>query len=399
MNIDTICNELLDALVYAGFNESTIFNYKGVVRRFKAFANGRCVTEYAPEFGQIYADDVISKKTGKFSKNRYHTQGRFIRLLNSYYETGVFDFSVMKRGKKEPDNEILRQLYRKYSSYLQERYTNENTIHFYEYEVYCLFQYLDSVQINSLNKMTAATVVSYLKTTKQNRQRAVLCGLRLYFTYLNRNDLFAVVDGVHAYRSKRIIPVLTEDEQKRLHNIIASEEVTSRDAAIVLLGLSTGIRAIDVINLRLSSIDWNSETISFIQSKTGNPVCIPLTVPVGNALARYLSEERPAADNDFLFVRQLAPFDLLAAHASCYVIVKRVFSKAKIDKHGRIFGMHMLRHNAASTMVRNEVPIATIAAVLGHADIDTTDVYITTDDMKLRECVLPMTGISREVNA
>ena len=48
-------------------------------------------------------------------------------------------------------------------------------------------------------------------------------------------------------------------------------------------------------------------------------------------------------------------------------------------------------------MVKNEVPISTIAAILGHADIDSTDIYITTDEKKLRECVLPMTGISKEV--
>ena len=40
----------------------------------------------------------------------------------------------------------------------------------------------------------------------------------------------------------------------------------------------------------------------------------------------------------------------------------------------------MLRHNAASTMVKNEVPIETIAAILGHATPDTTDIYITTDN-------------------
>lgn len=118
---------------------------------------------------------------------------------------------------------------------------------------------------------------------------------------------------------------------------------------------------------------------------------------VGNAIARYLYEERPDADNDYLFVRTLAPFGPLAAHASCYVIVKNAFKKANISKDARIFGMHMLRHNAASTMVKNKVPITTIAAVLGHANTDTTDVYITTDEANLRECVLPMTGISEEV--
>ena len=399
MKIDTICNSLLGTLIQAGYNENTIFNYRGVIRRFKAFCKEKEAFEYTPELGQSYADDVISKKTGKFSKQRYFSQGRFARLLTSYYYTGSFDLSVMKRRRKEPENQNLNKLYYEYDSYLREKYSNENTVRFYDYEVFCFFQYLDSIQIYGLREISAATIVDYLRTMKQSRQRAVLCGLRLYFTFIGRTDLFAVIDGMHAYRSKRIIPVLTDDEKDRLRDTIESGVISNRDAAIVLLGLSTGIRAIDLINLRLSNIDWNLETISFKQSKTGNLVNIPLTLAVGNAIAKYLYKERPNASNDYLFVRSLAPFDPLAGHTSCYAIVKNAFKKADISKDARIFGMHMLRHNAASTMVKNEVPISTIAAILGHASTDTTDVYITTDAVRLRECVLPMTGISKEVNA
>lgn len=102
--------------------------------------------------------------------------------------------------------------------------------------------------------------------------------------------------------------------------------------------------------------------------------------------------------NDLVFIRELAPFDPFKDHASCYEVVRRVFRKAEINKDGRIFGMHMLRHNSASTMVRNAVPIETIAAILGHSSPDTTDIYITTDEAILKECVLPMTGISQAVN-
>lgn len=399
MKIDTICNSLLETLIQAGYNENTIFNYRGVIRRFKAFCKEKEAFEYTPELGQSYADDVNSKKTGKFSKQRYFSQGRFARLLTSYYYTGSFDLSVMKRRRKEPENQNLNKLYYEYDSYLREKYSNENTVRFYDYEVFCFFQYLDSIQIYGLREISAATIVDYLRTMKQSRQRAVLCGLRLYFTFIGRTDLFAVIAGMHAYRSKRIIPVLTDDEKDRLRDTIESGVISNRDAAIVLLGLSTGIRAIDLINLRLSNIDWNLETISFKQSKTGNLVNIPLTLAVGNAIAKYLYKERPKIDNDYLFVRALAPFDPLAGHTSCYAIVKNAFKKADISKDARIFGMHMLRHNAASTMVKNEVPISTIAAILGHASTDTTDVYITTDAVRLRECVLPMTGISKEVNA
>jgi integrase len=398
MKIDTICNHFLITLTDASYNEHTIFNYKGVIRRFKTYCNQMGVTIYTPEFGQTYADDVVSSLTGKFSKNRYHTQGRFIRLINSYYNTGVFDFSMLKRGKVQPVNDAHKFIYHEYETHLRGFYENENTVHFYEYELYYFLQYLDMVLIYDIKTVTPAVVLNYIKSVKQCRQRAVLCGLRRYFIYAERTDLYTAIAGLHAYRHKRIIPTLTDNEQDCIKAVINENKISYRDAAIVLFGLSTGIRACDLIRLKLSDIDWINETISFKQSKTGNTVCLPLTLVVGNAIANYLSKERPRTDNDFLFVRQLAPFGPLTDHASCHAIVSRVFKKAGITKQDRFFGMHMLRHNAASTMVKREVPIATIAAILGHSNADTTDIYITTDEARLKECVLPMVNISAEVN-
>lgn len=195
-----------------------------------------------------------------------------------------------------------------------------------------------------------------------------------------------------------IIPVLTDKELDKINTVIKTENISLRDAAIVMLGLFCGIRACDLINLNLSDIDWDCETIQFKQSKTGNSVYLPLTSEIGNSLFRYITEERPKVDSSYLFLRSFAPYVPLTDHSACYSIVSKVFRLAGINKSGRIFGMHMLRHNAASTMVRNEVPIETIAAILGHAPPDTTDIYITTDVERLKACVLSMDGvISREV--
>lgn len=118
---------------------------------------------------------------------------------------------------------------------------------------------------------------------------------------------------------------------------------------------------------------------------------------MGNALFRYITEERPKIDSSYLFLRSFAPYAPFADHAACHSVVSKVLRIAGIDKNNRMSGMHMLRHNAASTMVRNEIPIETIAAILGHAAPDTTDIYITTDIKGPKECVLSMDGISREV--
>lgn len=398
MNIQIICEALIVALYEAGYKRSTIFNYEGVIRRFTDFCNVNNITKYTPSTGEIYANDVISLKTGKFSYNRYYSQGRFIRFLDSYYNYGAFNFEPIKLGTVKPTNYNHSKIYDDYKQFLLERYSNKNTIHFYEYELYYFLQYLNSVKIYNTEKIASVTVINYYKFVKQSRQRAASCGLRLFFKYIERNDLYSCVQGIKTFRSQRIIPILTDDEQERLKKVIESGKTSRRDAAIILLGLSTGIRACDLIKLKLSDINWSTETLTFKQSKTGNTVCLPFTITVGNSLARYIFEERPKTTSKFLFIRQLAPYGPLSNHATCYSIVKKVFDLANISKENRIFGMHMLRHNSASTMIKNEVPIGTIAAILGHSNTDTTDVYITTDDKKLKECVLPMNGISKEVN-
>lgn len=400
MDINTVCTLLIDALKDAGYNDSTVFNYQGAVRRFKIFCKENDVTEYSYEIGKLYADSVISPKTGKFSKERYHLQGRFIRLIDSYINTGQFDFSTTTRSRVQPSKEYYHKVYVNYCSYLKSEYDNENTRHFYEYGMYSFLSFLEGKEdIVPLEDLTVSVLLDYVKHSKPERQRGILCELRKICRYLKRDDLLMALSGIHAPRHHRIIPVLEPDEQARIKLVTEDNKTPLRDSAMILLGLSTGIRACDIIKLRLADINWRNDTISWRQSKTGNLVCVPLTPPVGNAIARYLTEQRPDAPNDYLFVRLIAPFDPLSCHSACYMVVKRILERACISTDERILGMHMLRHNAASTMFRNDVPVETIAAILGHSDPDTTGIYITTDEKRLRECVLPFGDISKEVHS
>lgn len=286
MNIDDICVKCIEAVNKAGYNESTIINYNGVIRRFKQFCKERDVTDYSLDIGKQYADDVISKKTGKFSLNRYHTQGRFIRLIDSYHITGCFDFSMLKHGRIVPDNSLHKLIYSEYQEYLRMKYDNENTVNFYEYGMYSLLQFLNRLGLSRLCELKSNMIIQYIKETKLARQREVLCELRGIFRYLERSDLLAAIAGIHAPRIKRIVPTLTNDEFQKLELVLNGDLLTKRDKAIVIIGLSCGIRACDLIKLQLSDIDWDNETITFKQSKTGNLVCLPLTLTVGNSIAQ-----------------------------------------------------------------------------------------------------------------
>ena len=66
----------------------------------------------------------------------------------------------------------------------------------------------------------------------------------------------------------------------------------------------------------------------------------------------------------------------------------KTFRKARVaDVKG---GNRFLRHNAASRLLRAAVPLATISAVLGHACAESTNLYMSVDEQRLLECVLPV---------
>ena len=89
-----------------------------------------------------------------------------------------------------------------------------------------------------------------------------------------------------------------------------------------------------------------------------------------------------------MFLRCKAPHTRLADHASVYRVTATTFRTAGVTDVK--VGTRVLRHSAASRLLRAAVPLPTISAVLGHADQESTNVYLSTDEARLLECVLPI---------
>ena len=71
--------------------------------------------------------------------------------------------------------------------------------------------------------------------------------------------------------------------------------VSARDAAITLLALSTGLRACDIVGLRMGDVDWRGHTIGIVQQKTGNPLTLAITgLAAGQAGRPMCSTNGPA---------------------------------------------------------------------------------------------------------
>jgi integrase len=164
--------------------------------------------------------------------------------------------------------------------------------------------------------------------------------------------------------------------------------VSARDAAITLFAVSTGLRACDIVALRLGDVDWRGHTIGLVQQKTGNPLTLPLPALLLSKLASYVLDERARCGDDHLFLRSVAPHTRLGDHASVHRVTVATFRKAGV--RGVKAGTRLLRHNAASRLLAAAVPLPTISAVLGHASEESTNLYMSVDRLRLLDCVLPV---------
>jgi integrase len=166
---------------------------------------------------------------------------------------------------------------------------------------------------------------------------------------------------------------------------------------IMVLSLLTGLRAVDIVNLRLSDIDWQSDIISISQRKTNEPLVLPLLPAIGNALARYIMNDRPKSDSPKVFLSGIAPYTPLKDHASCYAVVRGIFSFAGVRHGNELKGTRLLRHHMASKMLRKGIAVQTISLTLGHVNPNSADIYLTTDEEKLRECAFNLSIIPTKV--
>ncbi len=165
-----------------------------------------------------------------------------------------------------------------------------------------------------------------------------------------------------------------------------------RSAAMTMLALRMGLRSVDICNLRLSDVSWTSRTISIVQKKTGAPLTLPFPVEVGNLLARYITEARPPQCGEpNLFVTLKHPYTRLRWSGCCYASSLAVLGRktAKTD----LRGLHLARRTFASNLLRAGNRVSTISATLGHTSEETVDVYLATDEARMRQCAIGLSGI------
>lgn len=163
-----------------------------------------------------------------------------------------------------------------------------------------------------------------------------------------------------------------------------STPIGVRDRAVLLLLSRLGFRSGDVANLKLTDINWDEATVE-VAGKSRRSHRLPLPQDVGDAILAYL-EQRPQVTCPQVFTTTLAPLKALAS-PSVGAIVTRAIQRAGINAPNQ--GAHVLRHSAATDMLRQGLSLPAIGSVLRHPSIETTTSYAKVDVHLLHQVARP----------
>ena len=172
----------------------------------------------------------------------------------------------------------------------------------------------------------------------------------------------------------------SEDVDALLAAVDRSSPCGKRDYAILLLAVRLGMRVSDIRNLRFENLLWEQARIEIKQVKNSEPLALPLTEELGDALIDYLRYGRPESQRREVFLRANAPFEPFGQNNNLYYIITRYRRRAAIKLPVQNQkGMHSLRHTLASRLLEADIPLETISGIMGHISMDTTRIYTKID--------------------
>jgi site-specific recombinase XerD len=246
-------------------------------------------------------------------------------------------------------------------------------------------RYDASVVRQSLLRTIKPLSCSYAKT--------YVIALRAFLRFLAaqgrcRAHLDRAVPTVPEWKFSALPRYLEADEVERL---IASCDLSKpcgvRDRAILLLLARLGLRAGDITAMRLDDLDWRAGTVR-VRGKGRMEVCLPLPQDAGDAVIDYVMKVRPRIDTDRVFLCANAPVRPFATSASVSDIVRLAIQRAGIQNPPSK-GAHLLRHSAATAMLRSGASLDLVATVLRHKSPDMTAYYAKVHIELLRQIAQP----------
>jgi len=400
IGLDSLIARAVKHLASLGYRHGTIGNYQYIWKEFTQFT-----LENSNE--KTFSTDIVLQFlnscgiSDKFETNMTFRQRHIRNVMHA-----LTDFALhgcfQRRSHVVEKTKISDGMGENLSGY--ERFSKEQlwsplgTVRSRKRDITRFLYYLDSHDITSVTEIQASTL-SLFVTSCAHLKPATLARLassiRSFLRYLHMtgsidSNLVEHVPKIRVRWGEHIPSVWkSEDVDALLAAVDRSSPCGKRDYAILLLAVRLGMRVSDIRNLRFENLLWEQARIEIKQAKNSEPLALPLTEELGDALIDYLRYGRPESQRREVFLRANAPFDPFGQDNNLYYIITRYRRRAaiKLPVQNRK-GMHSLRHTLASRLLEADIPLETISGIMGHISMDTTRIYTKVNIKALRSVAI-----------
>jgi integrase/recombinase XerD len=219
----------------------------------------------------------------------------------------------------------------------------------------------EQVSDDEINEYLTSLALDPRSPSRSNFKHAVY-GLRYYFRLTGQNKRAISLPSLKKEVKLPIILNLTE-----LKELFKAPTLLKQRIALTLI-YSAGLRGQEVINLKISDVDFERKTIHIRQSKYKKDRLVPLSDYMAKGLRKYISAENPYV---WLFNGK-EPDGRYSVRGLSWVM-RETLKKTSIKKD---VNLHSLRHAYATHLLEEGLNIVTLKELLGHAEITTTMIYL-----------------------
>lgn len=340
-------------------------------------------------------------ETGTIHETAFQKARKVVLMIEEYRKTGTVRWYYQPRLGFRPVSSYYAEIWDEFQKE-NEGVLSETSLDTIKSNVHRFMLILEDKGIHSFDEVSHQTVgdcVSQMASYFSGGQNSLLFSLRIFLHFLNKSgatgiDLSIAVPDLTIPR-RTIQSGFSEEELARLLNSPnVNTPVGKRDYAIMMIAVQTGLRAIDIKNLKRSDIDWRSNEIRIVQHKTKRPLCLPLRPEAGNAVADYLLHGRPESDLPHIFLCATPPFRPLGNYTISNIVTDHML-RAEVPKNTRR-GSHSFRRTFGKGLLEAQIPLDMLSELLGHAHSDSSRPYLAMNEKELKLCGLSLRSVEKE---
>ena len=262
-----------------------------------------------------------------------------------------------------------------------------NTLESYKSDIQKFKEFLKKIDkgITDFNKKDLIAYITHLRdtscqTSTISRSISALRGLCKFMLIEGIIDEDPVENLATPKGWKRIPKILGIQEVKSLLKKPAGKKLSLRDRAILELIYSSGLRASEVVKIRMSDINFEAGFI-VVRGKGSKERVVPININALETTGRYIEELRPALSR-----KSKSPY-LFLAQGGKPITRQRLWQLIKTYSAGLSMEIspHTLRHCFASHLLDGGADLRALQKMLGHTDISTTQIYTKVTPERLRK--------------